>query len=85
MERKKVPEKAKRWYVARVEAFLLQVKPASLQNLSADEVIRFFQEVSRNEKLADWQFRQTVDAIQILLVDLSDAPVGARSIPICEQ
>ena len=78
LDRKKVPEKARRWYVARVETFLNQVKPELLQNLSAGEVTGFFQEISRSGNLADWQFRQTVDAIQILLVDLADSPVGGK-------
>ena len=78
LDRKKVPENARRWYVTRVENFLRQVKPESLQNLSADEVTGFFQEISRSGNLADWQFRQTVDAIQILLVDLANAPAGGK-------
>lgn len=76
--RKKVPEKARRWYVARVEAFLRQVKPESLLDLSVGEVTGFFQELSRSGSLTDWQFRQTIDAIQILLVDLANAPVGGK-------
>ena len=61
LDRKKVPEKARRWYVTRVESFLSQVKPKSLHNLSPEEITGFFQEISRSGKLADWQFRQTVD------------------------
>ncbi len=78
LDRKKVPEKARRWYVTRVETFLSQVKPESLQKLSSKEVTGFFQEISRSGNLTDWQFRQTVDAIQILLIDLADAPVGGK-------
>ena len=78
LDRKKVPDKARRWYVTRVESFLSQVKPESLQQLSAEKVTGFFQEISRSGNLADWQYRQTGDAIQILLVDLANAPAGGN-------
>ncbi len=42
LDRKKVPEKARRWYVTRVEAFLSQVKPESLQKLSSTRLWPFW-------------------------------------------
>ena len=78
LEKKQVPAKARRWYVARVEEFLRQVKPESLQQLTVDQVTGYFQAISRHGKLLDWQFRQTVDALHILLSDLANAPVAGK-------
>ena len=78
LEKKKVPQKARRWYVARVEDFLRQVEPESLQTLSEPQVTGYFQELSRQGRLSDWQFRQAVDAVHILLADLSNSPVARK-------
>ena len=72
--KKKVPQEAMRWYVARVEAFLKEVQPESVRQVTAQEVNDFFDRKSRDTALEDWQFAQLVDAIQILLVDLAYAP-----------
>jgi integron integrase len=78
LEKKQVPAKARRWYVARVEDFLRQVKPASLQSLSPEQVTGYFQDLSRQGKLLDWQFRQAVDALHILLTDLANTPAAGN-------
>lgn len=71
-----VPEKFRRWYVRRVEDFLKAVRPGSLAGLSAEEVTGYLQEASSRPGLADWQVRQLVDALQLLLVDLAQVPAG---------
>ncbi len=76
LARKRIPEKARRWYVARVEAFLRACNPVSVRALTKEQITDFFQDASRDGKLADWQFRQLVDAIQLLVVELAQAPVG---------
>jgi len=75
LERKGVPERAQRWYVARVEAFLREVKPASLRELAPEAVTGFFQKLARDGRLSDWQFRQAVHAVELLLVDLAASPI----------
>jgi len=71
-----VPEGAHRWYVYRVEHFLNTHPDKKLQEFSTLEVESYLQTLSRDGKLAAWQFRQAVDALQILFVDLSRAPVS---------
>ncbi len=74
LDRKKVPQKARRWYVARVEAFLKELQPESVRQITAPELEAFFQNMARDTRLEDWQFSQAVDAIRIfLLVDLAQA------------
>jgi len=69
---KRIPEKAQRWYVVHVQQFLRVVTPTSLKGLSADEITGYLQQASSQGKWQDWQFRQLVDALQLLLVDLAD-------------
>lgn len=71
LERNRVPEKARPHYVRFVEAFLRDLRPASLSTLTGAQVTAYLKRVSSDSKLADWQFRQVVDAIQLLLVDLA--------------
>lgn len=74
--RRGVPQKAQRWYVARVEAFLKEIRPESLRELSREDITGYLQEVSSHRRLDDWQFRQLVDALQLLIVDLAQVPAG---------
>ncbi len=78
LARKRIPEKARRWYVARVEAFLRACNPDSIRALKKEQITDFFEDASREGKLFDWQFRQLVDAIQLLVVELAQAPVGSE-------
>jgi integron integrase len=79
LARRGVPEKFRRWYVRRVEDFLKAVRPGSLARLSAEQVTSYLQNASGRPGLADWQFRQVVDALQLLLVDLAQVP-AAKSV-----
>lgn len=74
--RKHVPQKAQRWYMVHVETFLKEVRPESWSELTAEDVTNFFDAVARRGRLQDWQLRQLVDAIRLLLVDLSQAECG---------
>lgn len=76
LARKGVPENARRWYVRRVEDFLKEVRPESLSRLTEGEVTGYLQQVSSRSNLVDWQFRQLVDALQLLLVDLAQVHTG---------
>lgn len=78
LERMRVPEKARPHYVRFVEAFLKDLRPTSLSALSGKEVTDYFQGLSRKSKLTDWQFRQVVDALQLLLVDLAQVSAGKQ-------
>jgi len=72
LEKKQVPERARRWYVRRIEKFLDTYSNKKLGEISASEIENYLQSLSRTEQLHDWQFKQAVDALQILLFDLSD-------------
>jgi integrase len=76
LARRGVPEKMRLWYIRRVEGFLKARRPASLSQVTAEEITGYLQEVSAQAQLADWQFRQLVDALQLLFVDLAQCPAG---------
>ena len=79
LERQRVPASARRWYVQRAEDFVAAVRPRRLSEVSTEEIRAFFPRYAREKRLNDWQFRQTVDALQLLLIDLAQSP-AARAV-----
>lgn len=65
-----VPERARQWYVRRVEAFINAHAGRRLATLSGQDVCHYLDVIGRNERTEDWQFKQTVDALRILFVEL---------------
>lgn len=63
-----VLESARRWYVRHAEVFIKAQSGRRLTTLTADDIERYLKEKGRSEKLADWQFRQMVDALRILFI-----------------
>jgi hypothetical protein len=74
--RREVPAKFRQWYIRRVEDFLKDLKPTALSALTADQVTDYLRRMSARSDLADWQMRQIVDALRLLLVDLAQVPSG---------
>lgn len=83
---------ADRWYVIRAEQFLRAFPDTSLRKQSATNVETYLKELDGKNQLTDWQFQQSVDAIQ-KLVSLANLPWttefdwtywkdSARSLPI---
>lgn len=64
-----VPAKARRWYVKHVEEYIKANSGLKLSQHLPSNVEEFLQELGRNNHLADWQFKQAVDALKILFVD----------------
>ena len=50
------------------------MRPVRMGEVSAEQITAFFPRYAREHQLSDWQFRQMVDAVQLLLVDLVDSP-----------
>ena len=62
-----MPLEKRGWYVAQAKAFVAAVHPKRLVEVSAAEITAFFPRYARAQQLNDWQFRQMVDALQLLL------------------
>ena len=71
--RERVPANARRWYVQRAEDFVAAMRPKRLSELTVEEITAFVPRYAREKQLTDWQFRQTVDALQLLLVELAQS------------
>jgi integron integrase len=65
-----VPPKSTRWYVKRAEEYIKAHAELRLSQHSPTHVETFLQDLGRNQRLSDWQFKQTVEALRILFVDM---------------
>lgn len=63
----RVPAKAVPWYRRHIEAFIADHPDVRLLSHSAESVERWLSKVGRDPNLTDWQFRQKVDALRILM------------------
>ena len=71
LNRKRIPEQQQRWYVKRVEDFLKQHPGKRKREFFPADIEKYFQLQSRDSSLTAWQYRQMVDALQLLFVDLT--------------
>lgn len=87
-----VNPRAARWYVRHAEAYIKAHPELRLKQHTSDHVEAYLRNKGRNTRLEDWQFRQIVDALKILFVDMVQAPwaeefpwadwsTAARSLP----
>ena len=65
-----VKEPVARWYVRRAEQYIRTYPDTPLVQHGARHVEQYFYEIGRKKQLESWQFRQVIEAIQILFVDL---------------
>ena len=53
------------------EAFVDAMRPMRMGEVSVAHITAFFPRYAREQRLNEWQYRQTVEAVQLLLVDLA--------------
>jgi hypothetical protein len=70
LDAQRIPEPQRRWYLLRAEAFLDSVRPTRMTEVQPKQVVAFFHRYSLEQSLSDWQFRQIVEAMQLLLIDI---------------
>jgi len=78
-----VPSKAIRWYVRHAENYIKAHPEVKLVKHSPKILDDYLQTISRNARFADWQFRQAVNALEILFIDIVKAD-WADSFPWAE-
>ena len=61
-----IPEKQRRWYVIRLEAFIKAHSERKIKSLTGQDIHQYLDMIGRQNNLAGWQFYQCVDAIRIL-------------------
>jgi len=72
-----VKQTAVRWYVLRAEQYLKAFPEKRLAAHSTEDVNGYLEMAGRIDRILDWQFVQTVDAIQNLLLT-AGAPVAEK-------
>lgn len=80
-----------RWYVIRAEHYLRTAAQPRLADHTPQDVTQYLEQMGRTGRLTDWQYRQTVEAIQqaLCLADVAWAPhfdwaywkASARTLP----
>ena len=70
LDRNKIPEKQRRWYVKHVEDFIRAQNGRKIKCCSGSDVSEYFTMLGRQNRLQDWQFSQCVDAIRFLYCGL---------------
>lgn len=63
-----VRDSSLRWYVIRAEQYIKAVSDKRLVDHTPDDVLKYLRKISKMNGLSDWQFRQSIDAIQNLFV-----------------
>ncbi|MCG8380984.1 MAG: integron integrase [Gammaproteobacteria bacterium] len=71
---RKVPEGARPWLARHAQSFVEQLKAdgRGLKSAAPADLKVFLSEASKGDSLRDWQFRQCVQAVEILLVDVGE-------------
>lgn len=67
---KGVKPSVSRWYVIRAEHYIKYSSEKKLADHGTDDVVVYLEKQGATDKISDWQFRQTVDAIQNLFAML---------------
>lgn len=71
---KGISDKYAEWYMRRTLSFMRYAGYTDPRGLERKVVEQYLAEKSRQDSLKDWQFRQVVDAIRILVEDVAKAP-----------
>jgi len=76
-KRYNVPARSVRWYVKHVERYIKGHPELRLAYHTEQHLTRYLEDLGRTGHLADWQYKQTIDALRILFVDIVHAPWAA--------
>ncbi len=69
---------ADRWYVIRAEQFERALQDKELRACDAADVDAYLRELGDQARLRDWQYRQVVESLEILLARVLELPWAAR-------
>ena len=72
-----IKDSSARWHVLRAEQFLKASGDRDPTALAVEDVARYLREAGSNARLADWQYRQVVEALKILFVGVLELPWAA--------
>jgi integron integrase len=67
-----IKESAQRWYVLRAEHYIKAFPDKKLAHHTAGDITGYLERMGRSGQLMDWQFRQLVDAIRNLFLNITN-------------
>jgi hypothetical protein len=70
IQKQNITKPSQRWYVLRAQAYIAAHPGMRLKQHQASDLTRYLNALGRTSGLEDWQFRQAIDAIRILLVEM---------------
>ena len=71
LQHQSITKSSDRWYVLRAQAYIGAHPGTRLKDHQASDLTKYLNALGRTSGLKDWQFRQAVDAIRILLVEMA--------------
>lgn len=88
----RIHKKSAPWYQRHAQSFIEANRKTRLKQQSPDSLNRWFEQLGRENGMADWQYRQKVDALRLLFCHYLKLPwaasfdwerwiVGAQSLP----
>ena len=69
-----VPERSRRWYVKHAEDYIKAHSDLPLKQHTELNLTNYLNDLGRKEHLKSWQFKQAIDALRILFIDMIHAP-----------
>lgn len=66
--RHRIPSRQVRWYVKRVEQYIKHHPDVKISQHSEQMLKEYLEQLSRNFRIVDWQFKQAVHALKILFL-----------------
>ena len=69
-QKQSITKPFERWYVLRAQAYIDVPPGMRLKEHQASDLTNYLKALGRTSGLKDWQFRQAIDAIRILLVEM---------------
>lgn len=70
LNKRAIKENSQRWYVIHVEQYVKSIPDKKLKYHTSENVTQYFSVVGRNNSLTEWQFRQCIQALDILFCEV---------------
>jgi len=70
LDNRRIKQNNKQFYAKHIENFKEFLDDKSFGDVSGTDLTDFLDEAGRNSRLKDWQFRQMLDALKMMLVDI---------------
>ncbi len=67
LNKRNIKQSAQRWYVFYAEQYIKFNSTTKLKYHTAEILNQYFSEIGRNKNMTDWQYKQSIEAIEILI------------------